>query len=229
MTKSILIVAATDLEIKPLLHKIYLEKSLNENLRRFSFGNKTIDVLITSIGMVATTFHLTQILGVHKYDYIINAGICGAFDESLHLGDVVHVLEDSFADIAIDTDDGLSPIKLNNSLDKKMLTTSLKNANPISTPSLQKLKKAKGITVNTISSNKRRIDYFMRTYAPDVESMEGASFLYVCNTINKPCTQIRSISNYVGNLNKEDWNIVLAINNLAEVVFEVIRELGELN
>ena len=229
MAINILIVAATDLEIKPLLHNKCFDATSEDNLRSFFFGDNKIDILITTMGMVATTFHLTKRLSNNKYDYVINAGICGAFNTSFQLGDVVNVVNEVFADLAVDTENGLSPIKLGPSLSGEMLTTSIHNENPISIPALQSLKKVKGVTANTISGNQKRIDYFNKMYAPDVESMEGAAFLYVCNAFKLQCAQIRSISNHVGNLNKKDWNIELAVNSLAEVVWGIIDELEKTN
>jgi len=229
MGKNILIVAATDLELKPLLSNMKFETISGSNMKRATLENNKIDILITTIGMVATTHKLTRTLCSHKYDYVINAGICGAFNTSFQLGDVVNVVNEVFAELAVDGNDGLSPIKLGASLGDEMLTISIHNENPISTPSLQNLKKVKGVTVNTISGNKKRIDYFRKMYAPDVESMEGAAFLYVCNAMNQPCTQIRSISNHIGNPDRNDWNIELAVNNLAKVILRIINELEKIN
>ena len=226
MTKTLLIVAATDLEIKPLLHHSGFAVTHFENLKRIQSDKITIDVLVTNMGMVATSYQLTRILSSHSYNYVINAGICGAFNKDFLLGDVVQVTDDIFPEIGVDTDQGLLPLTLGNAHLEKMLVTALKNENPFSTPALQKLKEVKGITVNTISGSAQRIDFYRKIHTPDVESMEGAAFLYVCNAFNQPCAQIRSISNYVGTLNKMDWNIELAANNLADVLLEIVKELG---
>ena len=44
--------------------------------------------------------------------------------------------------------------------------------------------------------------------------MEGAAVFRVCNDFNIPCMQIRSVSNFVGERNKKNWNIDLAVKNL---------------
>ena len=51
-------------------------------------------------------------------------------------------------------------------------------------------------------------------YSPELESMEGAAFHYTCIRSGKKFAQLRTVSNYVGDRNKENWNIDLAITNL---------------
>jgi len=222
MTKKFLIVAATVLEVKPLLQKINFNEDFEINFKEFHFDSVKLDILITSVGMVATAFHLTRVLSRANYDFVINAGICGSFNKSFDLGEVVCIAEDSFPEIGIGTTERIIPIVLNS---KFGVETCLINENPITTPALQKLKKAKGVTVNTISGTPQKALMLKNIGHPDIESMEGAAFLYVCNAFNQPCVHIRSISNQVGNTNKKDWNIDLAVNNLSNVLFNTIQEL----
>ncbi len=229
MAIKILIVAATDLELKPLLNNRDCEILTEDHLKRITFENKKIDILITSIGMVPTSFYLTLILSRHNYDCVINMGICGAFDASFLLGDVVNVEKDTFAELAYENDEELALLKLGDSLGEEMLTLNINNLNPIKSAVIDNLRKVNGVTVSTITGSQKKIDYFSKMYAPDVESMEGAAFLYVCNALNQPCAQIRSISNFIGNPDKKDWNIELAVNNLAEVVLRIIDELRKSN
>ena len=53
--------------------------------------------------------------------------------------------------------------------------------------------------------------------------MEGAALHYVCNMMDIRYCQLRSVSNAVGNRNKTDWNIPLAITNLNISLNEVVR------
>jgi len=59
----------------------------------------------------------------------------------------------------------------------------------------------------------------------DVESMEGAAFLFSCLTSKVPCFQVRSISNYVEERDKTRWNLELAFKNLNKALWEIINEL----
>lgn len=222
MTKKILLVVATELEVKPLLQKITFKKQFKKQLKEYYYNNIAIDVLVTSVGMVATTFMLTGVLSEKKYDLLINAGICGAFQKALSLGDVVNVTEDFFPEIGIEKANHIAPLKIKGN--KNEVLESVNNDNFISLSALHKLKQVKGITVNTITGTKKRLDFFKNNFHPDIESMEGAAFLYVCNAFNQSCVQIRSISNYVGHLDKKDWAIDLAVENLNGVIEEILNE-----
>ena len=53
-----------------------------------------------------------------------------------------------------------------------------------------------------------------KTFAADIESMEGAALHYVCLLQKVPFLQLRSISNKVGVRDKTKWKIKTAIDNL---------------
>ena len=54
-------------------------------------------VLVTGIGMVNTSINLTRELSKNRYDLVINMGIAGSFKDSINIGDVVEITEDSFS------------------------------------------------------------------------------------------------------------------------------------
>ena len=83
----------------------------------------------------------------------------------------------------------------------------------------------KGISVNKVNGNQQGIDKVVQKYHPDVESMEGAAFLYACLTESVPCLQIRSVSNYVEIWDKDTWNIPLAVENLNKTAMKIIDRL----
>ncbi len=205
---NILIVAATKREIEPLLNK----------LKGLKFKP---DVLITGVGMVATTFMLTKTLSAKKYDAAINLGICGSFNHSLEIGEVVTIREDIFSELG--AEDGDSFLKLS---DMKFADTKdvfLKPAKKFSAPALRKFKKVKGITVNTVHGNKKSISKVVALYNPDVESMEGAAFFYACNQFEIPAIQLRAVSNYVERRNMKNWNISLAVENLNDTALVMLK------
>ena len=55
--------------------------------------------------------------------------------------------------------------------------------------------------------------------------MEGAALHYVCNSFNVSYLQIRSISNYVGERDKNKWKMKLAIENLNKELKKIVAEL----
>ena len=81
---NLLIVAATKFEIEPF----------------FKEKNNT-EILITGVGIPATVYHLVKKISEKNYDFVIQAGIAGAFNDDMNLTEVVQVNKDTFADLGI--------------------------------------------------------------------------------------------------------------------------------
>jgi futalosine hydrolase len=92
-------------------------------------------------------------------------------------------------------------------------------------PVLKNLRQVDAVTVNTVHGNEKSIKSVKRKYNPDIESMEGAAFFYVCMMEKIPCIQLRAVSNYVERRNKNSWNIPLAIRNLNVVAFDLLKSI----
>jgi futalosine hydrolase len=207
----ILIVSATLAEIKPAMDQL--------ELGSFNVYNKNeIDVLITGVGMIATTYHLTKRLNEKKYDLAINAGIAGSFDRTLLQGEVVNIVSDHFAETgAEDGDNFLSLIQLGFQEHDEFpyqWGELIPSGTELMSGITDSLKKVKGITVNTVHGHTDSILKIQNRLNPQTESMEGAAFFYCCMMEQVPCIQIRSISNYVERRNRDNWNIGLAVKNL---------------
>lgn len=188
----ILVVAATEAEIRPFLDT-----------------NPACDVLITGVGMVATTYQLTRKLSAEKYDLVINVGIAGSFDGSIELGSVVEVISDGFPELG--AEDGENFIDLFSMGFVSPDDAPFKNKRLENSFLMEELPKVGGITVNKVHGNEVSIAKALKLFPAEVESMEGAAFFYVCLSEGVKCVQLRSISNYVERRNRESWNIPLAI------------------
>lgn len=69
------------------------------------------------------------------------------------------------------------------------------------------------------------MEQLVKKYNPHTESMEGAALHYVCREANIPFIQVRAISNYVGERNKEHWKIKEAIDSLNEHLLKYVEKL----
>lgn len=213
----ILITAATETEIQRL------KKSLKKS------SLKKINFLVTGIGMTATAYHLAKKISAGDYDLAINIGLAGSFKREIAIGDVVNVISDRFADVGAEDGNNfltLAEIGLNKKNQFPFRNEKLVNPEVKKYPSLKKLSRVNAITVNTVHGNKKSIKNAVQKYNPDIESMEGAAFFYVCMMEKIPCIQLRAISNYVERRNKNKWNIPLALNNLTNVTLDFIETLA---
>lgn len=214
----ILLVAATRPEIQPILQ--FLSENYSQiNPSEFHNNQSSINVLITGVGMVATAFQLGKTLSTTKFDLVINAGIAGAINRDLMLGDVVQVVEDQFYNFGAEDKNGALISVFDLGLIKE-------NEFPFHSGRLtnehihKEIKVAKGITVQKVHGAKHSIQA-LNPDKYDVESMEGAAFLYSVLLEKIKCYQIRSISNYVEERNRENWKIGLAIKSLNAKLIEL--------
>ena len=59
--------------------------------------------------------------------------------------------------------------------------------------------------------------------------MEGAALHYVCREMNIPFLQIRAASNYIGERDKEKWQMKEAIGCLNETILRYVDELYKIS
>ena len=62
---------------------------------------QNIDILITGIGLTATTYCLLKQLQLKRPDLVIQAGVAGCFDKKIPLGTVVAVKKETIADQSV--------------------------------------------------------------------------------------------------------------------------------
>jgi futalosine hydrolase len=155
------------------------------------------------------------------FDLVLNVGVCGAFDQSIKLGDVVQVTEDVLSELGAENGDAFL------TYDQLNLPGEYQFKSHLSHLYLQidSLRKVKGITVNTIHGNDMTIDKVKFLFKPDVESMEGAAFFASCGNTGNNYTQIRAVSNYVEKRDKSKWQMPLAIKNLNNFLIDFVKGL----
>lgn len=215
-----LLVAATVKEITPFLD--YYRKSEKKCAAALN-----IDVLITGIGLTATTYHLTKYFSVKHPDLVIQAGIAGCFDRTMPTGSVVTIKQDTIADEGV-----VELNKLRSLFDLQLISQNqfpykkgwLKNPGN-NLVKKNKLKAVKGISVNQITTSKKLIQFYKNKFDPVTESMEGAALHYVCMMEKIPFLQIRSISNYIGERNKKNWKMKESITNLNKELIRLLQNI----
>jgi futalosine hydrolase len=215
----ILIVSATRFEIAPLLGTIHAPET-EGHLYSITYQQHHITILLTGVGIAHTSFYLGKYL-TGAYDLIINAGICGSFNYTLSIGDVLRIDEDCFSDLGAEDDETFVSLKELNLPG----TYDVQNGHIFNHTALSPIKSAKGATVNTTHGNTQSISRFLKYKRADVESMEGAAFLFACNQVKVTCIQLRAVSNYVEKRDRSKWNIPLAIENLNKVLMDLLHQI----
>jgi futalosine hydrolase len=217
----VVIVTAMDMEIAPLTTSLVRRDGPNA----YRCGDHDVDVLITGVGMVATAAWTARTLAESRYDLALNLGLCGSFDPTLAPGRVVHVTSDHLVELGAEDGDEFLSIRdlgLQRDDEPPFEEGRLVNADPPANVALRNLPAVRGITVNTVHGNARSIEAVVRRFQPQVESMEGAAFMYACAIADVPFAQVRAVSNFVEPRNRAAWKISEAIDALGRAAREIV-------
>jgi futalosine hydrolase len=195
----------------------------------YRLSNIEIHSLIAGIGSVSTAWAMKQWIGINgKPDMAINGGIAGSYKDEVTLGDVVMPVTDCFADAGIEDGDNfltLSEAGLISTDDFPFKNGILFSDSYYKEQMASILRPVNAITVNTTTGSETTRRKLLKKFNPDIETMEGATFFYICSLEYIPFLALRAISNKVEPRNKNNWNIPLALNNLSEKLFEVLLTL----
>jgi futalosine hydrolase len=215
----ILIVAATGMEILPLVSAMHRTSDRGPRATSYTHAGHEIVVLTTDVGMVATAAWCSRAMNNESFDLALNFGVCGSFDRTLAPGRVVHVVSDRLAELGAEDGDAFLP------LDDLQLPgeQDFVNANPPAIEPLRRLPAVSAITVNTVHGNERSIAAVAARCAPQVESMEGAAFMFACQMYGVPFAQVRAVSNIVERRNRSGWKLMDAVANLNAAAVAIVE------
>jgi futalosine hydrolase len=225
MSLNILIVAATETEARTL-DKVNGIVSVNGG---YVSGKLNISVLVTGVGTMPSAWSMMHRISENgKPDLAINIGIAGSFREQIVAGEVVMPVQDCFSDYGIEDGEGFItlfeaglaerdefPYKDGLLPGDQQFTEKLKHI----------VKPVKAITRGTSTGSLQTTEALVRKYDPDIETMEGASFFYICRRESIPYFALRSVSNRVERRNRASWDIPLALRNLSLRIEEVFNIL----
>jgi futalosine hydrolase len=203
----ILLTAATPFEVQPTIDYLASAPAQTSHL--------AITPLVTGVGSLPTTWSLMRQIGRDRPRLIIQAGIAGGLT-GRKPGEVVAVGKETLADLGVWEDQTFKSIfDLRLSGPDSPPFTDGQLVNPWrQVLDLTSLEPVPAITVNEITTNPARINWYQQNTDAVVESMEGGALHFVCLQENIPFIQLRAISNDVGVRDKTKWDIRSAIASL---------------
>jgi futalosine hydrolase len=210
----ILLCAATEMEIGPTILALSQKKE------------HSVKFLITGVGMLACTYALTKEVIVNRPDAVIQAGVAGTLVPAHTLASVVAVRSECIGDMGVMEKENFLSL-----FDLKFLgpnTQPWQNGKLVNESGLLKsagLRTVDGVTVNEITTHEERIHYYRNSLQVQVESMEGAALHYVALLEKIPFLQIRSLSNFIGERNKEKWQLKEAVAHLNHALQHLLTQL----
>jgi len=210
----LLVCASTEFELRPTIEFVQKQKI------------QGVDILITGVGMMATTYTLTTHILNKRPDFILQAGVAGCLDQGLPLTKIVLIENENIGDLGVQENGIFKTLFDLNLLEKSSYPwMDRKLPNNVEALKTTALKIVDAVTVNEISTNRDRIVYYRTELNASVESMEGAAMHYVCLQQKIRFLQMRALSNFVGEREKTKWVMDIVIANLNT---EVIRFLVKL-
>ena len=207
----ILLIAATKMEIEPFISE-----------------RSKYDVLITGIGAAPAVYHLLKRLQHIQYDLVIQVGIAGSFTNEIQPGQVVLIRKDCFGDLGLEENSNLKSIFEAGFVNKDEFP--FENGwliNPHTDFLSASIPAVNAVTVNKVSDSLLQKQQLIQKYSPQVESMEGAALHYVCLQEKLSFIQVRAISNYVGENDRNKWKINKAIANLNNMLGNLVAKLDK--
>ena len=215
-TMHILLTAATPFEIQPTID--YLASK-----------HPTITPLITGVGSLPTTWSLMRQIDSQRPTLIIQAGIAGCFaGKGRKTGEVLAIRKESLADLGVWEDHTFKTL-----FDLRLTSpdtppfTNGQLINPYQQLlDLTGLDTVPSITVNEITTDPIRIEWYQQNTDAIVESMEGGALHYICLQENIPFLQLRAVSNDIGIRDKTKWDIRSAIANLNTRLIALLENLS---
>jgi futalosine hydrolase len=216
----LLLVSATSFEIRETTHWLH-----NHNLPH---NVQETDLLISGVGQLKTAYALQKKIGIRRPDLVLQAGFGGG-PTAEDTGKVYAIRSEKIADLGAMDKQGFRDIfELGLEGPDQFPFSKGKLENPYrNLMDWSGLPLRDGVTVNLIQS--ADFSGFQRNPDPVVESMEGAALHYVCLMEKIPFLQIRSVSNVLGDRDKNRWKLAEAGQSLHNALISLIQKLEKTN
>jgi futalosine hydrolase len=220
------VVAATAAEVAPFASRLRHTSNRTSRIVRYRGAAHEVDILVSGVGMVATASWTSRELARERYELALNLGVCGSFNRMLVPGMVVHVVSDCIAELGAEDGDHfltVQELRLLGDNEFPFAQGRLVNPAPPRFRALSALRDARGITVNTVHGSEPSIQRAVDRFQPDVESMEGAGFMYAALIHGVPFAQVRAVSNVVERRNRSAWKLDVAIRELGDAAWRLLQ------
>lgn len=204
-------------------------------------GKIEVDFMLTGIGTTSTCYRLTkklleaQLAG-RPYNLVINIGIAGSYSFNdtpqapalFPMGSTAVISKEYFGDLGFETPFGFQTLFQYDILDADVFPFKGGALHRVKLEDkieeyLNKYKEGIGVTVQTVTGYPTRKEQLIEDFGPHIESMEGAAVYYVCLLENIPFFELRTVSNEVGEKDREKWNTPMALESLRRAMNEFFK------
>jgi futalosine hydrolase len=170
-----------------------------------------VETLVAGIGPVEAAARVARALTLHRYNFVVDAGIAGAFRGEFAVGDAVVVAEER---IEIDRENGEAIVPAAGS---RIEDCTYADAALVEAIEALGFPRARGITVPRVTCTEITAQR-LHEKGVQVESMEGFAVLRAAELAGVPAVELRGISNYVGDRASGEWDIAAGLGGLRRIV-----------
>lgn len=195
---------------------LYPKKPFGKTVDRPLTLSERFDVACLGIGLVGFGGNLVKLLVREKYSRVIVVGIAGALPGSgLTLADTVRVDEECVGDEGYIHSDSFKPYFRR----PQIFRASPSRTAPLPIASLPGVR---GVSVNTLVASSQILECRAKFFGAKVEAMEGASAFAIARAMDVEIFEIRTISNFTGDLDESKWNLRHSLRTLAKEILDPI-------
>lgn len=190
-------------------------------------------LLVSGVGLVNAAWSLGRAVSLPDLSGVINIGVAGSFDPvMLPLRQAVLVRREIWPEYGlwtpkgadarglgfaqhsnVDTDGGAVWDRIDLDVNEAALAMGLHLDD--------QWPQAASLSVSSVTTTSERAAMLRRTYAADLENMEGFALAYGCLCAGLPFLELRCVSNKVGSRRNEDWDICGALAALGHTVAQL--------
>jgi futalosine hydrolase len=234
--ENILLITATKLEAEPLRRELsgleQLDFPIGEVWRgSVASTNLVIHLAHLGIGKVNTAAGLALAIQQFKPSSVIQFGIGGAYINSFaSIGTVMAASHDIHIDSGVRTAEGWQDMTQVGFPLLSQGNETFYNRFPTDKTLTQLMVDAAGLSTGIFATSETITGTFdegtalQKQFDVSIESMEGAAAAHVCLALKIPFAEVRSVSNIVGERNKENWDIQRAVNYVNSVILDILRK-----
>lgn len=168
-----------------------------------------VETLVTGVGPVEAACAVSAALAARRYEFVVNAGLAGAFDGAAQIGDGVVIASDSM-EVDLENGDALR-------LPRGERTVEEVRSDPSVVERLEAagFKALRGITVARVTATEETASRLAQRRGAQAESMEGFAVLRAAERAGVAAVELRGISNRCGARERSGWNFDAGIAGLA--------------
>lgn len=191
------------------------------------FGRDAL-LVVTGVGPVNAALEMGAVLGRYDVSGVLNLGLAGSFDlEAVPLESVVAASREAFPEYGVVSEDSFADASAfpfpqwEDEAGRVLQSLDLSPdcaAGEMGLVLADAVRRGPALTVAGVTGSFERARAMAERHAALTESMEGFALALACRTRQVPFLEVRTISNRVGERDRTNWKLKLALEGLGSVL-----------